>query len=124
MKIIITGSIGFIGFNLSKRLLAEGHQVIGIDNMNDYYSVELKKSRLEKLTHENFEFNKIDLEDLDAVNNVFERNKPDIVINLTAQAGVRYILENQHTYINSNIVLFTNILEASRHFKIKHLIYA
>jgi len=123
-KIIVTGSSGFIGYNLSKRLLKEGHQVIGIDNMNDYYSVELKKSRLEKLTHENFEFNKIDLEDLDAVNNVFERNKPDIVINLAAQAGVRYSLENPHAYINSNIVGFTNILEASRHFKIEHLIYA
>jgi len=124
MKIIITGSIGFIGFNLSKRLLAEGHQVIGIDNMNDYYSVELKESRLERLKHENFEFNRIDLENLEAVNDVFEKNKPDIVINLAAQAGVRYSLENPHAYINSNIVGFTNILEASRHFKIEHLIYA
>jgi len=123
-KIIVTGSSGFIGYNLSKRLLNEGHQVIGIDNMNDYYSVELKKSRLEKLTHDNFEFNQIDLENLDAVNDVFERNKPDIVINLAAQAGVRYSLENPHAYINSNIVGFTNILEASRHFKIEHLIYA
>src|SRR5690625_7716184 len=88
MKIIITGSIGFIGFNLSKRLLAEGHQVIGIDNMNDYYSVELKESRLERLKHENFEFNRIDLENLEAVNDVFEKNKHDIVINLAAQAEI------------------------------------
>src|SRR5690625_910425 len=92
--------------------------------MNDYYSVELKESRLERLKHENFEFNRIDLENLEAVNDVFEKNKPDIVINLAAQAGVRYSLENPHAYINSNIVGFTNILEASRHFKIEHLIYA
>ncbi len=123
-KIIVTGSAGFIGFNLSKRLLKEGHKVIGIDNMNDYYSVQLKEDRLKQLNHDNFEFHQIDLEDLDAVNLVFESNQPDIVINLAAQAGVRYSLENPHAYINSNIVGFTNILEASRHFKIEHLIYA
>lgn len=122
--IIVTGAAGFIGYNLSQRLLKERHQVIGIDNMNDYYSVQLKEDRLKQLEHENFEFKRIDLEDLDAVNDVFERNKPDIVINLAAQAGVRYSLENPHAYINSNIVGFTNILEASRHFKIEHLIYA
>src|SRR5699024_8048010 len=122
--IIVTGAAGFIGYNLSQRLLKERHQVIGIDNMNDYYSVQLKEDRLKQLDHENFEFKRIDLEDLDAVNDVFERNKPDIVINLAAQAGVQYSLENQHAYINSNIVGFTNILEASRHFKIEHLIYA
>src|SRR5690625_1547586 len=87
MNIIITGTIGINEFNLCKRLLAERHQVIGIDNMNDYYSVELKESRLERLKHENFEFNRIDLENLEAVNDVFEKNKPDIVINLAAQAG-------------------------------------
>lgn len=122
--IIVTGAAGFIGYNLSQRLLKEGHQVIGIDNMNDYYSVELKEDRLKQIDNENFEFNRIDLEDLEAVNEVFERTKPDIVINLAAQAGVRYSLENPHAYINSNIVGFTNVLEASRHYNIEHLIYA
>src|SRR5699024_3691812 len=123
-EIVITGAAGFIGSHLSKRLLKEGNQVIGIDNINDYYNPQLKKDRLQNLEHENFTFVKTDLEDLDTINQVFDKRKPEIVINLAAQAGVRYSLENPHAYINSNIVGFVNILEACRHHKIEHLIYA
>lgn len=124
MNILVTGSAGFIGSHLSKRLLAEGHQVIGIDNINDYYDPKLKEDRLAQLNNENFTFVKTDLEDLDTINHTFEKYKPEIVINLAAQAGVRYSLENPHAYINSNVVGFTNILEACRHYKVEHLIYA
>lgn len=123
-KILITGSAGFIGSHLSKRLLAEGHQVIGIDNINDYYNPQLKEDRLKELNHDNFINIKTELEDLETINQTFEKYKPEIVINLAAQAGVRYSLENPHAYINSNIVGFTNILEACRHYKVEHLIYA
>jgi UDP-glucuronate 4-epimerase len=123
-KILITGSAGFIGSHLSKRLLAEDHQVIGIDNINDYYDPQLKEDRLTRLTNDNFTFIKTDLEDLDMINETFKKHKPEIVINLAAQAGVRYSLKNPHAYINSNVVGFTNILEACRHNKVEHLIYA
>ncbi|WP_281417500.1 NAD-dependent epimerase [Lentibacillus saliphilus] len=122
--ILITGAAGFIGSHLSKRLLKEGHKVIGIDNINDYYDPKLKEARLKNLEHKNFKFVKTDLEDLDTVNHVFQENNPDIVINLAAQAGVRYSLENPHVYVNSNVVGFTNILESCRHHNVKHLIYA
>ncbi|MBD8004254.1 NAD-dependent epimerase [Bacillus norwichensis] len=122
--IIITGSAGFIGSHLSKRLLKEGHQVIGIDNINDYYDPQLKKDRLKNLEHNNFKFIQADLEDLETINQTFEKYEPEIVINLAAQAGVRYSLENPHVYVNSNVVGFTNILEACRHYKVEHLIYA
>lgn len=124
MKIIITGSAGFIGFHLSNRLLKEGFQVIGIDNINDYYEIQLKRDRLAKIDNENFTFVKTDLENLDKINQTFEQHQPSIVINLAAQAGVRYSLENPHAYINSNIVGFMNILETCRHHKVEHLIYA
>lgn len=124
MNILLTGSAGFIGFHLSKRLLQEGHLVIGIDNVNEYYDPQLKEDRLKLLEHKNFTFIRTDLEDLDTVNDTFRIHQPDIVINLAAQAGVRYSLKNPHAYINSNIVGFINILEACRHFKVKHLIYA
>src|SRR5699024_6019422 len=124
MIILITGSAGFIGSHLSKRLLGEGHQVIGIDNINDYYDPQLKEDRLAQLTNYNFTFVKTDLEDFETINKTFERYKPEIVINLAAQAGVRYSLKNPHAYINSNVVGFTNILEACRHNKVEHLIYA
>lgn len=124
MKIIVTGSAGFIGFHLSKRLLNEGHQVIGIDNVNDYYDTQLKEDRLRQLTHDNFIFVRTDLEDSKTINQTFERYMPEIVVNLAAQAGVRYSLKNPHAYINSNIVGFMNILEACRHYKVEHLIYA
>ena len=122
---LVTGAAGFIGFHLSKRLLDEGCSVIGLDNLNDYYDINLKKARLAILEKENnFEFVLADLEDRDAINKLFTSNKIHIVINLAAQAGVRYSLENPHAYINSNIVGFTNILEACRHYKIEHLVYA
>ncbi|WP_085508573.1 NAD-dependent epimerase [Thalassobacillus devorans] len=122
--ILITGAAGFIGFHLSKQLLSNGQTVIGIDNMNDYYSVELKKDRLRLLNHSNFKFEQIDREDRNAITQLFEKYKPSIVIDLAAQAGVRYSLENPYAYINSNIVGFINILEACRHHQVEHLIYA
>ena len=130
MKILLTGCAGFIGFHLSKRLLEEGHQIIGIDNMNNYYDINLKESRLrflEKITLEKkyfFRFYKLDLEDIDKLRQKFIIYEPTIVINLAAQAGVRYSLENPRSYINSNIIGFLNILECCKEFKIKRLIYA
>lgn len=125
MKILVTGSAGFIGFHVSNRLLKEGNEVVGLDNINDYYSIQLKEDRLKQLIdHPNFTFYKNDLVDLASMQDIFMKEKFDVVINLAAQAGVRYSLENPHAYINSNIVGFTNILECSRHHNIQHLIYA
>lgn len=123
-NILVTGSAGFIGYHLSKRLLDEGYKVIGIDNLNDYYDPQLKKDRLAQLTNDNFTFIKSDLENSSVINQVFNEYKPKIVINLAAQAGVRYSLENPHAYVSSNVVGFMNILEACRHNKVEHLIYA
>jgi UDP-glucuronate 4-epimerase len=122
--IMVTGAAGFIGFHLSRKLLQEGYDVIGIDNLNDYYDVNLKKSRLELLNHVNFKFKKINLEDRASINTIFQEYMPKVVINLAAQAGVRYSLENPQAYIDSNIIGFTNILEACRHNTIDQLIYA
>ena len=124
MKIIVTGAAGFIGFNLTKKLLAKGYSVIGVDNLNDYYEVSLKENRLKEIDNENFSLHQIDLENREALNTVFETEKPNVVINLAAQAGVRYSLENPHAYIESNIVGFVNILEACRHNNVEQLIYA
>ncbi|KKB35458.1 NAD-dependent epimerase [Bacillus thermotolerans] len=124
MKILITGSAGFIGSHLAKKLLESNYSVIGIDNLNNYYDVNLKRSRLSFLETSNFHFEKANLENRDIVMSIFEKYKPDVVINLAAQAGVRYSLENPHAYIDSNIVGFTNILEACRHNKVDQLIYA
>ncbi|WP_436891273.1 NAD-dependent epimerase [Mammaliicoccus sciuri] len=124
MKILITGTAGFIGSHLSKKLITQGHEVIGIDNINDYYDVRIKEDRLKSIGTTNFTFYKINLEDESAMDEIFENEKPQVVINLAAQAGVRYSLENPRAYIDSNIVGFTNILECSRHHKVKHLIYA
>lgn len=124
MKVLVTGAAGFIGSTLSKRLMKLNHSVLGIDNLNDYYSVSLKESRLNLLLGENFKFFKVDLENTREIEEIFYREKPDVVVNLAAQAGVRYSLENPRAYIDSNIVGYMNILEACRHNNVKHLIYA
>lgn len=122
---LITGAAGFIGSYLSKRLLNEGCQVIGVDNLNDYYDVNLKKTRLEQLKEqEGFIFIKEDISNKEAVENIFKEYKPQIVVNLAAQAGVRYSIENPDVYIQSNIIGFYNILEACRHYPVDHLVYA
>lgn len=121
----VTGAAGFIGFYLSKRLLEEGCNVIGIDNINDYYDVKLKHERLSKLQpFEKFTFINGDISDKDTVMNAFEKYKPNVVINLAAQAGVRYSIENPDVYIQSNIIGFFNILEACRYSRVDHLVYA
>lgn len=125
MKILVTGGAGFIGFHLSKRLLEGGFEVIGYDNINDYYDVNLKYARLEILKQfDNYTFIKGDLADKDKVFALFAEYKPDIVVNLGAQAGVRYSISNPDVYIESNIIGFFNILEACRHNPVKHLLFA
>ena len=125
MNILITGAAGFIGYHLSNRLLALGYQVYGIDNLNDYYDVSLKQARLARLLpHCNFTFEYLDIRDRSKVAQLFASHNFDCVINLAAQAGVRYSLKNPHAYVDSNLVGFTNILEGCRHGQIKHLIFA
>lgn len=125
MKILITGSAGFIGFHLARKLLSEGWQVIGIDNLNDYYDPKLKEDRVAVVQkHKDFVFQKVDLKDKTAVDAVFANYKPEYVINLAAQAGVRYSIQNPYAYVDSNLVGFMNILEACRHNPVRHLIYA
>ena len=125
MKYLITGAAGFIGFHLSKRLLEHGNSVVGIDNLNDYYDVNLKKFRLNELKGDpNFTFHRLDLVDRKGIEKLFTENKFDYVVNLAAQAGVRYSLTNPRAYIDSNIVGFLNILEGCRHSDIKHLVFA
>lgn len=122
---LITGAVGFIGSYLSKRLLDSGCKVIGIDNINDYYDVNLKYSRLEKLKEfENFIFIKEDISDKAVIMKIFEEYKPHVVVNLAAQAGVRYSIENPDVYMQSNVIGFFNILEACRYNPVEHLIYA
>lgn len=125
MKILITGAAGFIGFHLSKKLLDHSYQIIGIDNLNDYYDPSLKQSRLEILgKYNNFNFHKVDLKDKPSVDNIFETYQPTHVINLAAQAGVRYSIENPYAYVDSNLTGFMNILEACRNYPVEHLLYA
>ena len=124
-NILVTGSSGFIGFHLSKLLLDKGYRVIGIDNMNNYYDPLLKEERLSiLLKYDNYKFYKIDIKDKNEIDNIFKTNKITYVINLAAQAGVRYSITNPYEYIDSNLVGFINILEACRNYPIKHLIYA
>lgn len=124
-KILVTGAAGFIGFHLSKRLLASGYQVVGLDNLNDYYEVGLKESRLSILRNlDNFSFHKIDLLDKTSIDKLFSVSQFDHVVNLAAQAGVRYSITNPYAYLDSNITGFLNILEACRNFPVKHLVYA
>lgn len=125
MKILVTGVAGFIGMHVAHRLLADGHEVVGIDNLNDYYAVSLKESRLKELGGaNNFKFIKLDLADTPGVQAIFAREEIISVVHLAAQPGVRYSLINPHAYISSNLVAFTNILEGCRHHKIAHLVYA
>lgn len=123
-KIMITGIAGFIGSHLAKKLINEGYEIIGIDNINDYYSTQLKKDRLNVLLDNKVKSYEINLENTNDVLDVFKNEKPEIVVNLAAQAGVRYSLENPHAYITSNVNGFVNILEACRHNDIENLIYA
>ena len=124
-RILVTGAAGFIGFHFVKALCAQGHSVLGIDNLNDYYDLALKKGRLEILEKlDAFEFRKIGLEDATALNSVFKDWKPQVVVNLAAQAGVRYSIDHPQTYIDSNLVGFANLLECCRHNNIEHLIFA
>lgn len=124
-RILITGAAGFIGFHLAKRLLDMGTTVLGLDNLNDYYDVSLKESRLHILEdYPSFTFVKGDLADADTVNEQFETFQPDIVVNLAAQAGVRYSIDHPRSYIDSNIIGFFNILEACRHHPVEHLLFA
>lgn len=141
MKVLVTGAAGFIGFHLSKKLLDRGCHVIGIDNINDYYSVNLKYARLKELgigkenatvfhkesksnSYNDFKFVRMNLENKEVLTTLFEKEKFDVVCNLAAQAGVRYSIENPDAYIQSNVVGFLNVLECARNNKIKHLVYA
>ena len=124
-KVLVTGAAGFIGFHLAKRLLADGHQVVGLDNMNPYYDVSLKEARLEDLKKEaNFTFCQIDLCDRTQLEDLFAQQGFEVVVNLAAQAGVRYSLKNPYAYVDSNLVGFMNLLECCRHQVVKHLVFA
>ncbi len=124
-RVLVTGAAGFIGFHLSKRLLEEGYTVIGVDNLNPYYDVRLKEDRLSLLQpFEQFGFVNLDLSERKTMQELFQENEFDVVVNLAAQAGVRYSLKNPYAYIDSNIVGFVNLLECCRHAKVKHLVYA
>lgn len=125
MKILLTGAAGFIGFHLAGRLLSRGDEVVGVDNLNDYYPVVLKEARLSRLTSEKgFRFVKMDISDREALPALFEAEKFDAVVNLAAQAGVRYSIENPWAYVESNLLGFMNVLECCRHYPVKNLVYA
>ena len=123
--ILVTGAAGFIGFHLARRLLGDGHQVVGIDNLNDYYDPQLKRDRLAQIEDEpGFTFEKLDLADRDATADLFTQHDFDRVVHLAAQAGVRYSLDNPHAYVDSNLVSFVNVLEGCRHAEVEHLVFA
>ncbi len=128
MKVLLTGVAGFIGYHVAIQLLERGDTVVGVDSLNDYYDVRLKEARLASIQAHpntvNFKFIKLDLAEIIATTKLFKTENPDSVVHLAAQAGVRYSLENPHAYINSNIVAFTNVLEACRAIKPQHLVYA
>ena len=125
MRVLVTGSAGFIGFTTSMKLLERGDEVLGIDNLNDYYDVQLKKDRLDLLkSFDKFSFCQLDVSDKEGMNNFFKENKTDRVIHLAAQAGVRYSLENPYSYIDSNVLGFLNIIEGVRNYGTEHLVYA
>jgi len=125
MKVLITGSAGFIGSTLAIRLLERGDEVIGVDNLNDYYSVSLKEARLDRnRTYPGYTAARVDIENRAAISQLFETHRPDRVVNLAAQAGVRYSIENPMAYVDTNLLGFANILEACRHNRVEHLVYA
>lgn len=125
MKILLTGAAGFIGYNLCKSLLEDDYEVFGIDNINDYYDPNLKLARLEQLkSYKNFKFKKVNIADRETITKSFQSFKPNKVVNLAAQAGVRYSIKNPYAYMNSNLIGFLNIIELCRHNNVKGLIYA
>ncbi len=125
MKVLVTGAAGFIGMHVCERLLARGDDVVGVDNLNDYYDVALKEARLARLTPDpRFRFFRLDIADREGIAALFAAERPQRVINLAAQAGVRYSLENPHSYVDSNVVGFVNILEGCRHNGVEHFVYA
>ncbi|MFA0202934.1 NAD-dependent epimerase [Vibrio breoganii] len=124
MKYLVTGAAGFIGSAVIEQLNAKGHQVVGVDNLNDYYDVSLKEARLARIQHANFTLVELDIADRDGVASLFEKEQFEQVIHLAAQAGVRYSIENPHAYADSNLVGHLNILEGCRHNKVQHLVYA
>ncbi|WP_350978590.1 NAD-dependent epimerase [Shewanella sp. AC34-MNA-CIBAN-0136] len=124
MKYLVTGAAGFIGSAVVEKLTLAGHKVVGIDNINDYYDVNLKYARLKRIEHDNFRLIKLDIADREAVKNLFEDEQFNRVIHLAAQAGVRYSIENPHAYVDSNLVGHLNILEGCRNTQVKHLVYA
>ena len=125
MKILVTGSAGFIGYHLSKSLLEDGFEVLGIDNVNNYYDINLKKARINDLSsYNNFKFNQVDISDKESLSKSFNAFAPKKVVNLAAQAGVRYSIENPYTYMETNLVGFLNIIELCRHGDVEGLIYA
>jgi UDP-glucuronate 4-epimerase len=125
MKILVTGSAGFIGAFVTQQLLDRGDKVFGIDNHNNYYDTQLKEDRLKRfIDNKNYTHFRCDISDKKTIDSIFKKNKPEKVVNLAAQAGVRYSMENPQSYVDSNIIGFTNILEACRHNNIKHLVYA
>ena len=124
-KILVTGGAGFIGFHLSRALLEDGFSVTAIDNLNDYYEVSLKEARLAILReYPEFSFERINLADMEGVKAVFERERPGIVVNLAAQAGVRYSIDHPEAYVESNLIGFFNILECCRRYPVSHLLFA
>jgi UDP-glucuronate 4-epimerase len=125
MRVLVTGAAGFIGFHTSKALLARGYEVVGLDNMNPYYDVRVKEARLDHLRGRNgFRFERIDLSDRDALGELVAGERPQRIVNLAAQAGVRYAFENPHAYLDSNLTGFLNVLEACRHHGVEHLVFA
>jgi UDP-glucuronate 4-epimerase len=124
-RVLVTGAAGFIGYHLSRRLAERGDEVFGVDNLNDYYDVSLKEARLRQLEGcDGFTFRRLDIADSDAVGALFQDFRPEVVVNLAAQAGVRYSLKNPHAYVQANLLGFVNILEGCRHNPVEHLVYA
>ena len=124
MKVLVTGAAGFIGMHCAKRLLARGDEVVGVDNLSPYYSVQLKKDRLAQLEHKAFTFSQLDIADANSLGEFFEKEKPQLVLHLAAQPGVRYSLENPAAYVQANVVGFANLLECCRHAPPRHLVFA